>query len=107
MSIITIESVPTSSGDTCYVASGTPVNFSIISGVTVDLNVSFEWYLNGALVSIEREYNLLTPTTDDVVYVKVINCCSCGEDGASGNFTTLDNKFVVVSKGIITSITSL
>lgn len=105
MSIITIESVPTSSGDTCYVQSGETVNFSIVSGVTEDLNVSFEWYLNGSLVSIEREYNLISPTTDDVVYVKVINCCSCGEDGATGSFTSSDGKLVVVTKGIITSIT--
>ena len=103
MSIITIESVPTSISDICYTQSGDTVNFSIISGITGSLNISFEWYLNGALVSIEDEYNLTSPSDNDVVYVKVINC-SCDCDGDSGTFTTTDGKTVSVVNGIITNI---
>jgi len=103
MSIIVIESNPISSGDTCYVQTGQTVNFSIVSGITGASNISFEWYLNGTLVSIENEFNLISPSNNDAVYVKVINCSSDG-GGDSGVFISVDGKTVSVVNGIITNI---
>lgn len=78
--IIIIESTPTSTvinpwSGICYANSGQSVSFSIMSGIT-GANVSFEWYLNDVLVGISSGYTLNNPTTNDNVYVKVINCVS-------------------------------
>lgn len=82
MSLIKIESSPISSGDTCYVLSGNSVTFSVISGVTNDVNVTYEWYLTRSelttLVSISSGYTLANPETNDEVYLNVINCVASG-----------------------------
>lgn len=82
MSLIKIESSPISIVDTCYVTSGSSVTFSIISGITSDVHVTYEWYLvrSGltSLVSISSGYTLTNPETDDEVYLNVINCVASG-----------------------------
>lgn len=82
MSLIKIESSPISSGDTCYALSGNSVAFTVISGITNDVNVTYEWYLTRSgtttLVSISSGYTLANPETDDEVYLNVINCVASG-----------------------------
>lgn len=82
MSLIKIESSPISIVDTCYVTSGSSVMFSVISGITSDVHVTYEWYLvrSGltSLVSISSGYTLQNPETDDEVYLNVINCVASG-----------------------------
>lgn len=85
MSFIIIESNPTSSGDTCYVNSGSSIYFTVISGIT-SLDVTYQWYLNGLLVGIESGYTLENPSTDDVVWVDILNCS--GTSGISGTSGT-------------------
>ena len=82
MSIIKIESSPISLSGNCYATSGQTVNFSIVSGITSGVNVTYEWYLvrNSAttLVSISSGYTLSNPEANDEVYVNVINCVASG-----------------------------
>jgi len=102
--IIIIESSPKSSsisGGTCYFYPGESVNFSVISGISAGIAISYEWYLNDVLVSIATGYTLISPTVNDQVYVKIVNCIgtvqisggtagtggtngSSGTDGSSG-----------------------
>lgn len=77
--IIYIDSTPASIGDVCQVVTGTPVTFSVISGITSEgLVVAYEWYLTrGAsteLVGISSGYTLSNPQEGDQVYLNVVNC---------------------------------
>lgn len=76
MSIIKIESSPISSGGICSVLTGQPVTFTVFSGLSNGIFVSYEWYLNDVLVSIGTGYTLSSPSEGDNVYVKIINCAS-------------------------------
>jgi hypothetical protein len=72
--IILIESSPVSTGGVCQVVAGQPVTFSIISGITDNLIVAYEWYLNSTLVGIGSGYTLASPQESDEVYLNVLNC---------------------------------
>jgi hypothetical protein len=98
-SIITIESFPISSGGYCNVNSGQTVTFSIISGITSGILVTYEWYLirnlETTLVGISSGLTLTSLETDDQIYVKVINCNGSsgisGTSGTSGSSGTSNN----------------
>jgi hypothetical protein len=70
---IRIESFPVSSGGVCTVGYGQPVTFTITSGYTTES--SFQWYLNGDLVSVGSGYTL-SPSQFDDIYIK-IQCNEC------------------------------
>jgi len=72
--IITIESNPVSSSGNCYVTAGTPVTYTVVSGISAGIYVSYEWYLNGTLVGIGTGYTLTNPQMGDEVYLKILNC---------------------------------
>jgi len=89
--IIVIESSPVSISGNCYVSYGQPVYFTVVSGISSGIAVSFQWYLNGGLVSIQSGYTLLNPTTDDVVHVNIINCCCSCSGGTGGGGTWIED----------------
>jgi hypothetical protein len=97
--IIRIESFPISSGGYCNVNSGQTVTFSIISGITSGILVTYEWYLirnlETTLVGISSGLTLTSLETDDQIYVKVINCNGSsgisGTSGTSGSSGTSNN----------------
>ena len=76
--IITIESNPVSSSGNCYVYTGNPVIFTVISGISAGIYISYEWYLNDVLVGIGTGYTLSSPQQDDEVYLKILNCTGNG-----------------------------
>lgn len=93
MSIITIDSYPNSTSGVCYVATGNTVSFTIISGITDGIIVTYEWHLIrnyiDILVGIGSGYTLSDPQLNDEIYVKVINCTgTSGTSGSSGTSGT-------------------
>ena len=81
--IIRIESSPVSvpidaNSGTCSISAGTPVSFTIISGISDNVYATFEWYVNDILVSIGTGFTLTNPQQDDNIYVKVLNCVGNG-----------------------------
>ena len=89
-SIIRIESSPISLSGYCYINTGQTVNFSIISGITGGILVTYEWYLIRdlvtTLVGIGSGLTLTSLESNDQIYVKVINCN--GSSGSSGTAGT-------------------
>ena len=67
--------------------------FYVSLGVSTSFYASFEWYLNGTLVSNESTYTLVSPINGDQVYVKrkdyVTGCTPYWRDGQfyGGEFT--------------------
>jgi len=61
MSVIQIESNPISAGGVCDVVSGQPVDYTIVGGISDNIYVTYEWYLNDTLVSIGTGYTLTNP----------------------------------------------
>ena len=95
--IIKIETFPISHSDYCYINSGQTVVFSIISGVTDGILLTYEWYLIRnfirTLVGIGSGLTLTSLETDDQIYVNVINCNgTSGSSGASGSSGTSAEK---------------
>jgi hypothetical protein len=74
--IIVIESNPTSFSGVCSVSSGQPVTFRVLSGLSSGILVSYEWYLNGILVSISSGYTLNNPSQNDEINLNINNCNS-------------------------------
>ena len=81
--IIRIETSPITipidvNSGTCSVTAGTPITFTIVSGISAGIYVTYEWYVNDILVNVGSGYTLTNPQQDDNVYVKVLNCVGNG-----------------------------
>jgi len=71
--IIIQSSLITDISGNCYASAGQSITFTIVSGITSS-STSFEWFLNGISVYFGTSYTLYSASSNDEVYVKVVDC---------------------------------